>query len=99
MTLAAYANRPPYVLARLERLHRTAKDRCRRFGYCINTLGGDRCSICGRLLHDPPPVPPPRSPAAAYAGLSCGSPQAERAGVPFAEYLGRTLRAQHREDE
>lgn len=46
-------------------------------------------------LNEPPP---PRSPAAAYAGLSCGSPQAERAGVPLAEYLGRTLRGRQ-EDE
>jgi hypothetical protein len=44
-------------------------------------------------------VPPPRSPAAAYAGLSCGSPQAERAGVPFVEYLGRTLRGESEEKE
>lgn len=43
-------------------------------------------------------VPPLRSPAAAYAGLSCGSPQTERAGVPLAEYLGRTLRGRQ-EDE
>lgn len=45
-------------------------------------------------LNEPPP---PRSPAAAYSGVSSGSPQAERAGVGFVEYLGRTLRGQHRE--
>jgi hypothetical protein len=41
---------------------------------------------------------PPRSPAAAYAGLSCGSPQAEQEGMGLAEYLGRTLRGRQ-EDE
>jgi hypothetical protein len=41
---------------------------------------------------------PLRSPAAEYSGVSSGSPQAERVGVGFVEYLGRTLRGQ-REDE